>query len=161
MSPDKSHVLKAGWPQLSEGCQQLCASPSPRRSPTPSLDSSCPWRALPASSLHPGSLPRPAAQSLGSSPLLTEAASPASQLASQPEPPTNHANEGQQLGTWAHPQLSLVSLAANRKTQGLQGLWEEAARSQPRLPDDASLSTRQKNTPWLPAPGCFQKRNLI
>ena len=47
---------------------------------------------------------------------------PASQPASRPEPLTNHATEGQQLGTWAHPQLGLVSLAANRKTQGLREL---------------------------------------
>lgn len=43
VSPDKSHVLKAGQ------SQQLCTSPSPNESPTPSLDSSCPQRALQAS----------------------------------------------------------------------------------------------------------------
>lgn len=42
---------------------------------------------------------------------------------SWPEPPTNHAIEGQQLGAWAHSQLGLVSLVANGKTQGL---WAEA-----------------------------------
>lgn len=77
----------------------------------------------------------------------------------------NCAMEGQQLGTWALSQLGLVGLVGKGETQGPwgrgRGLWAEATQSQLWLQDDASLSTRQKNTRWLPAPGCFQKRNLI
>lgn len=44
-----------------------------------------------------------------------------------PPPTTSPAMEGQQLGTRAHPQTGLVGLAANRKTQGFQGLLAEVA----------------------------------
>lgn len=72
--------------------------------------------------------------------------------------------EGQQLGTWAHPQTGLVGLAANRKTQGFQGLLAEVLDPSPGCQtDNASLSTRQKNTTLAACPGVFpeEKFNLI
>lgn len=103
MSPNKSHVLRAGQSQLSESSWQQCALLFPSRAsqgPSASIVSPS-W--LPSWT----SCPEPWFLSFAHR----------SHFTSWPGPPTSHAIEGQQLGTWDHPQLGLVSLVANGKTQ--------------------------------------------
>lgn len=141
VSPDKSHVLKAGPSQLSEASQQLCTSPpTPASAPTPSLNNSCP-RKSPSGLKHfsilapfPDQLPRALAPLLGSQETLH-------QLTEPPPPPIipSRANSWE-LGLI--PRQVWWAWRPAGKLRASRGFWRRRLDPSPGCQtDNASLST--------------------
>lgn len=131
------------------------------------MDSSCPRRALQASVTAQSWLP-----SQTSCPelwflSLAHRSCCTSWPESHPPPPpptTSYAMEGQQLGTWAHPRQVWWAWRPTGKPRASRGFWRRWLDPSPGCQtDNASLSTRQKNTTLAACPGVFpeEKFNLI
>ena len=141
VSPDKSHVLKAGPSQLSEASQQLCTSPpTPASAPTPSLDNSCP-RKSPSGLKHfsilapfPDQLPRALAPLLGSQETLHQL--------TEPPPPPLLPPPAHRRGPGPLPRPGPWGWRPAGKLRGSRGVWRRRLDPSPGCQtDNASLST--------------------